>query len=151
MVTIHLRLVAEIQVALRFAFRAQFGLLHLERAAIGVRGTCGHGHAVHLDDAIGQRPIHIQIQPEGEEMLVVRRRQVLADQVAVGIVRPIGHRLGRHHTGERHAHFEAAVLVEDPVEAVIVVADGGDEAEHQVASAPGLVVVLPGDAAVALV
>src|ERR1035437_4613198 len=141
----------EVQVALRFAFGAQFGLLHLEGAAIRVRRTRGHRHAVHFDDAIGQRSIHIQVQPEGEEVLMVRRGQVFADHMAVGIVRPIGDRFGRHHPGERHAHFEAAVLVEDPFEAVIVVAGGGDETEYQVASAPGLVLVLPGYAAIALV
>ena len=84
-------------------------------------------------------------------MLVVRRRQILADRVAVGVVGAIGHRFGGHHTGERHAHFESAVLMEDPIEAVIVISYGGDETDHQVAGAPRLFVVLPGDTAVALV
>ena len=84
-------------------------------------------------------------------MLVVRRREVGPDQVAVRVVRAGGHGLGGHHAGQRHAHFERAILMEDPVEAVIVIAHGGDEAEHQVAGAARFVVVLPGDAAIAFV
>ena len=49
----------QIEIALRLAFRAQLGLLHLEGAAIRVRGPVRHGHAIHFDHAIGERPIHV--------------------------------------------------------------------------------------------
>ena len=66
-------------------------------------------------------------------------------------------RHGRHDPGELHLQLDVAVEVEVPVEAVLVVADGGDEADDQAARPAGLVgaalqvVVLPEDPVVLLV
>src|SRR5207253_9259282 len=62
------------------------------------------------------------------------------------IVRAGGHGLCRHDPGERHAHLQRAVLVEDPVETVIVVSGFRYEREDQFARAPRLGAMLPGDA-----
>ena len=125
-------------------------LVHGERAAIGILRARRHRRAVHFHHAIG-RAVHVHIQPEREEVLMMHGRDVLRHHVAVGLVHPIRHRLHRHDAGEGHAHFERAVLVKHPVEAVLVVAGFAEEREDQFARAARIVGVLPGNAGVALV
>ena len=83
-------------------------------------------------------------------MLVMRSGDIGGHQVTVGIVGAVGNALGGHDAREHDAHFESTVLVEDPFEAVLVIAGLAPIGEHQFARAAGVVGVLPFDAAIAL-
>ena len=88
---------------------------------------------------------------------MVRRREAGRDHVGELGLLAGRDRHGRHDAGELHLELDVAVEVEVPVEAVLVVADGGDEAHDEPARAAHLVgaavqvVVLPEDPVVLLV
>src|SRR3989442_11462296 len=67
---------------------------------------------------------------------------VLGDQMAITAVMTVAvfgcrtalDRLHLHGAGRAHADLDAPVLHESPVERVIVIAESGDHAQHQIAS-----------------
>ncbi len=80
----------------------------------------------------------------------MRRGDIGRYQVAVGVVALVGDALHRHDAGEIHTHFKRAVLMEDPLETVLVIAGLAPVGNHQLACPPGVVGVLPLDTAIAL-
>ena len=99
--------------------------------------------------------VHLGVNPRGDDDAVERSAVVCAPLA----VDPLagGELVGGEHPGELDLVLHAAVLVEVPVEEVLVVDHGGDEGDHEPASAPSLVVpvavlhVLPQHAHVLLV
>ncbi len=127
-----------------------------ERVAPGVVGPGRHHLGLDLVHRV-LRSVDVEIEAGGEEVLVVGCRDPGRDDVGeLGTVAGRD-RHGRHDPRELHLQLDVAVEVEVPVEAVLVVADGGDEAHDQTARAAGLVgaalqvVVLPEDPVVLLV
>ena len=122
--------------------RCRKGCLWVHRDPLGLDLVDGVAH-----------PVHGHVEPGGEQVLVVRRAQPGGDLGGV-LVRRAG---GEEHAGELDLELDGAVEVEVPVEAVVVVADRGEERDHQAALAahfPGVgeqVRVLPDDAEVLLV
>ena len=84
--------------------------------------------------------IGVHIEPETEEMIVVDRHRVLRNHVAVSRVTAVLI-VGHGATGDGLDLFDAAgadgdldraVLAEHPIENVVVVADCGDQTQHEV-------------------
>jgi hypothetical protein len=90
-------------------------------------------------------------------VLVDRGRHAGRHDRRRGVCRAVRHRRGGQDAGELDLQLQRAVLVEGPVEAVVVVAHGRDRRHDQPPPAPDLgaaahqVVVLPADADVLLV
>ena len=139
-----------------------------DRAALGgesgLHGTEGVGKRIadarRLSDAPGDEvhlfhdvvsAVHRDVEPGAEHVLVhlcvyPRRDQhaVLGSSVAVAAlaVDPLagGEKVGGKHPGELDLVFHASVLVEVPVEEVLVVHHRGDERDHEPAGSASLVV-----------
>src|SRR5207248_6029641 len=96
---------------------------------------------------------------EVEEVLVMHRFDVRGDEMSMPLLavfqRVAGHGLGRHDTSKDDLGLQAAVLMKDPVQSVLIVARGGDEANHKLpapARFVGLVIeVLPEQTSVSFV
>ena len=77
------------------------------------------------------RAVNVHVESEVEEVLMVYRLDTRRDLVAMtfAVVRRVI--LGlidaarRHDAGQHHFHFEHAVLMKDPVEAILIIADIG--------------------------
>ena len=98
-----------------------------------------HGLADHVLflDAVGEA-VDGHVQPGAEEVLVegcAQARGQLGDVVRAAL----GEGAGEDDAGGLGFEFDGAVQVEVPVEAVVVVADGGEEGDHQAAVAAGVV------------
>ena len=112
--------------------------------------------AVDLVDGVGE-PVDHHVQPDVEEVLVVGPVDVRGDQRAVARPLAVGDCAVRDHAGELDLVLDAAVLIEVPVEAVLVVAHRGDGRDHQPPGTPDLdeaapeIEVLPEDPGVLLV
>ena len=102
-------------------------------------------HSIHLVDRV-RRAVHLQIEPESEEMLVVHRAQLRRDPMPRDLRLVVGDRNRLHDARRLDLVLPRAVLVEVPVEAVVVVVDGGEAGDDQPARAahPGLRAVLVG-------
>ena len=117
-------------------------------------------HPVGVDflDRVGPAVDH-HVQPRAEQVLVPGGAQAGRDLGGVRRVRGVVTRVGggEQDAGELDLALDRAVQVEVPVEAVVVVADGAEEGDHQAALAAGLgrpvedVGVLPEDAEILLV
>ena len=111
---------------------------------------------MHLVDGVALA-VEVEVEARVEEVLVVHRVEALGDQRPVRGLLARLHRTGRDDPGELDLELDRAVEVEHPVEAVVVVADRRDEADHEPARAPHLglagaeVPVLPEQAGVLLV
>ncbi|EAU64728.1 hypothetical protein STIAU_2612 [Stigmatella aurantiaca DW4/3-1] len=150
----------EAHVALGLGLGAQGLHAHGKGVARGVGRAGREGGGVHLQQGIAE-PIHVEVEPEAEEVLVVDRDHALRDLVAIRLVLRMRRlaRLGRYGLGEHdarqdHLDVQGAILLEEVVQHVVVVLDDDAERHHQLDSSPGFVVlqvgvvVLPQDAAV---
>ena len=108
-----------------------------ERRADRIAGPGRRGLRVHLVDGVALA-VEIEVEPRVEEVLVVHRVEALGDERSVGrlLARLDGAR--RDDPGELDLELDRAVEVEHPVEAVVVIADRRDEADHETARAPHL-------------
>ncbi len=102
------------------------------------------------------RPVHVEIEARHDEVLVERRVGALVDQCPVRGLAAFGEGRGDHDPGGADLALDAAVLVEAPVDEVLVVGHGDVEGDHEAPRAPHLragplVHVLPTDAVVLLV
>src|ERR1700730_3118106 len=119
-----------------------------------LRPDCAPLHVDLLDRL--RRAVAHHVQPGAEEVLVSGCAQARRD---LRRVRVILARIGRgeQNPGQLHLALDHAIQVEVPVEAVVVVADSGEERHDQAALAAGLgravedIGVLPEDAEVLLV
>src|SRR5262249_51798064 len=153
-----------VQVALSVLFGGQRPLLKREIAA----GLVERWSNAQLADRI-HRAVHIQIEAETEPVLVIRRDNVWRHHGTMAVLGrcffPSGtaltlrrlHGPGQGDTAQFDFRAELAILAEDPVDAVIVVAGhhlaGDDQFSSPATLEPGRVGirVLPQNAAVALV
>ena len=104
----------------------------------GFSGPVGHRLGVHL---VAPRwpAVHVEVEPGAEEVLVVERVEARRDEPAVGRgARPSAHRLRGDDAGELDLGLRSCRPGEVPVEAVVVVADGGDERDDEPPRAPHL-------------
>src|SRR5215467_4395434 len=68
-----------------------------------------------------------------------------------------GHTFGLHDAGQDYVHLERAILVKNPIEAIVVIANGCNPREHQLSRTPGFVmsgieiVVFPQNTAITFV
>ena len=93
------------------------------------------------------RAVHVEVESEAEEVLVMRRDDVGRDEMA-GLRRPAPCSpafvsrtpLASMMPVSAESTSSDAVLMEDPVDGVVVIADGGDEEDDQLARAPRFVV-----------
>ena len=142
--------------ALSLRFPAQGPFHRPERVAKRVAWSRRNGLGVHLIDGVAQ-PVHRHVQAQAEEVLVMACQGLRCDQGAevAGLAR--GQRAGQDDAGELHLELDGAVLVEVPVERVLVIARRDDERDDQPAAAAGLgrvqrgVEMLPQQAGVLLV
>ncbi len=147
----------QVHVATRGDFALQRRLTHAEPFAdavlqlrLGIRG-------VHLEHAIAVA-VHVEVEPEVEEVLMVwrphaRRHQMAKHPLIISVSR-LAHCRDRsdvHHAGQLHLHVDSAVLTEYPVEQVVVVVYRGVAAQHQLTRTHRAVAVPPEHAAVAFV
>ena len=101
--------------------------------------------------------VDVQVQPGHDEVLVERRvRPVVHDGAGARGLGPLGVRRGHHDPGGAHLALDVAVLVEAPVDEVLVVGHrdvaGDDHAAHPADLGAGVAVdVLPEDRVVLLV
>ncbi len=104
----------------------EHGHLGLEGVAPGVVLAGRKGNAVHLLDGVGGA-VDLDVKAGAKEVLVVGGCELGCHEAgkAAGVARADGHR--RHDPGQLHLELDSAVEVEVPVEAVLVVAHGGDE------------------------
>jgi hypothetical protein len=133
----------------------QRGDLAAEGVAVRVRITDRHPDGVHLVHRVVDS-VHGHVQPGREQVLVEGGAQLRRDRArVVRGLRAGGH--GEDDPGGLGLQLDGAVEVEVPVEAVVVVADGEEEADHQPAATAGLrrsgedVAVLPAHPVVLLV
>jgi hypothetical protein len=138
-----------------FSFGAQRGAVLHEREAVLVcradRERFGLGHV----DGVGLA-VDVEVEPGDEEVLVERRVGALVDQRAVGRPGALGEVGGDHDPGRPHVALDVAVLVEAPVDEVLVVGDRHVEGDDEPSCTAGLgaglgVDVLPEDGVVLLV
>ena len=101
--------------------------------------------------------VHVEVQPDVEEVLVVRRAQVLPEATPVARPLAVCEARGQDDARELHLALDRAVLVQVPVEGVLVVVRRSDRRDDEPARAPHLDVaghgvrVLPEEAEVLLV
>src|SRR5690349_6054079 len=92
------------------------------------------------------------MKPRIEEVLMGRAAEPVGDHAAPWIGFARRHARGLNNPGQLDLELDRAVLVEVPVESVIVVADGREEGHDEAARAPDLervvaeFIVLPEDA-----
>lgn len=121
-----------------------------------VVGAGGQGDGVVLDDGVPV-PVDLDVQPRAEVVLVMRAVQIGSDQATVAGGLPVLDGAGGDDAGQLDLELDARVLVEVPVEAVVVVPGGGEERHDQPPGPPDLGVagaeigVLPADTGVFLV
>ena len=109
--------------------RVEHGALAREGVAAFVALAHRHAHDVLLLDAVGQ-PVQRHVQARPEEVLVVRRAEPGRQFGGVGV--PLaGVGAGENDAGGLGLELDGAVQVEVPVEAVVVIADGGEERDDQ--------------------
>jgi hypothetical protein len=75
--------------------------------------------------------VHVQVQAGDDEVLVKRRVGALVDQCPGGRLLAVREVRGDHDAGRAHLALDAAVLVEPPVDEVLVVGHGDVERHHQ--------------------
>ena len=108
---------------------------------VRIPGAGGERLCVLLDHRVA-RAVDVEIEPEVEEVLMMRGQHAVRHEVAKAIMvmiipaslRARGKRLhafDRHNSGEQDFHFQCAVLMEDPIEAVFVIADVGEEGKDE--------------------
>ena len=100
--------------------------------------------------------VDVHVQPRDQEVLVERRVGALVDHRAVRGGLALGQVADDHDPGRAHVALDRAVLVEPPVDEVLVVGDGDVDGDHEPARAADLgaldvVDVLPQHAVVLLV
>ena len=123
---------------------------------VGVVVGDGQGLGVDLHHGV-LVTVDVQVQPGHDEVLVERRvRPVVDDGAGARGLGPLGVRRGHHDPGGAHLALDVAVLVEAPVDEVLVVGHrdvaGDDHAAHPADLGAGLAVdVLPEDRVVLLV
>ena len=96
---------------------------------------------LHLHDTI-ERTVHVEVQAEVQKVLMVgcgdeHPLGVDADLWRRGFGRGVGAAIERG-AGEHDADLDTAIELEDPVEAVDVVADPAIPGDHQLAPIPGV-------------
>ena len=134
----------------------QRGLPRYPGGAVGVLRPERDCLGIDLHDGV-RLPVDVGVQPDAEEMLVVRRVDPRCHRGPVPWLLAETVRAGGEHAGELHLELDAAVLVEVPEEAVLVVPQVDDRGDHEPAHPPYLgglplvVEVLPCDADVFLV
>ena len=95
---------------------------------------------VHEQAVLGS--VHVQVEPVGEEVIMVRGHDVLGHEPAVGAVfpvlvlcgRPAGHSFHLRDAGGADHSADGPVGLKDPVEDVVVIAEGGDPTQDEVAA-----------------
>ena len=97
-----------------------------ERVAQRVARSRRDGLGVHLIDGVAQS-VHRHVQAKAEEVLVMARQGLRCDQGAevAGLAR--SQRAGQDDARELHLELDGAVLVEVPVERVLVIARRDDK------------------------
>ena len=127
-----------VEVAAGFALPGDRRGLGGQRQAVGVVGAGGHDHGVHLEGGV-VAAIHVQVQACHQEVLVVGGVGALVHDRAVrraGL--PLRQRRGDHDAGGAHLALDVAVLVEPPVDEVLVVGHGRVHGDHEPAHPPHL-------------
>jgi hypothetical protein len=89
--------------------REAVGVVRPERQGLGV----DHVHGV-------VRAVDVEVEPRDDEVLVVRRVRAALDERAKRRL-AVGERGGDHDPGRPHLTLDVAVLVEAPVDEVLVV------------------------------
>ena len=84
--------------------------------------------------------MHLRVHSRRDEDAVLRRAVAAAVAAVLRGALPRGEKIRGQHPGELDLVLHAAVLVEVPVEQVLVVHHGRDEGDHELARAPRLVV-----------
>ena len=127
-----------------------------ERVEPRVVGAGRHPLGVDLVDLV-LGTVDVEVETRVEEVLMMRRGHAFGDHVRERGLRARLDRHRRHDAGQLHLELDVAVEIEVPVEAVLVVADRRDEADHEPAAAAHLgspaehVDVLPEDPVVLFV
>ena len=147
---------APVRLACRVALACQHPARHVEHVAVGVVVAPRTRHELVLGDGIALAVDH-HVQASIEEVLVRRAAQTFRHHAAPGIRLAGRDGRGLDDAGQLGLELDGAVLIEVPVEAVVVVADGREERDDEAARAAHLegvvaeLVVLPEDAVVLLV
>lgn len=115
-----------------------FSLLCVKGVAVIILGRAGFAGAlggVDLEDGV-LGPVDVGVDAQTEEMLVVVRVDAWVDfgAPALGVLAGV-HGVGVEDAGQLDFQLDRAVLVEDPVDAVLVVGRGEDLANDQLAGA----------------
>ncbi len=124
--------------------------------AVGVQGLVGLRLGVHLDQPV-QRPVDRGVEADGEVVLVGRCLDVRRHHPAGPRGLAVGDAGHGHDARQLHLELDGSVLVQGPVEAVVVVRDRREARDDEPAAAPDLgaagagVHVLPEDRVVLLV
>ena len=146
---------APVGLARRVALACQHPARRIEHVAVGIVVAPRARHELVLGDGVALAVDH-HVQASVEEVLVRRAAQALGDHAAPGIRLAGRDRRRLDDAGQLGLELDGAVLIEVPVEAVIVVADGREERDDEAARAAHLegvvaeLVVLPEDAVVLL-
>ena len=128
----------------------------LEDVSMRILRPHGHAHIVVLGHAVAGA-VDRHVQARIEEMLVGGTAERGHDHAAPGISLALHEGGGLHDARQLGLELDGAVLVEVPVEAVVVVPDSGEEADDEaprtarLADAGPEFIVLPEDAVVFLV
>ena len=136
-------------------FALQYSRLGVEHIAIGIVVPPGAGQEFVLAHRIAAA-VDIHVQASVEEMLVGRAAEIVVDHAAPGIGFAGCHGRSLDDACKLGLELDRAVLVEIPVEAVVVVADGREEGDHETARAAHFedavaeLVMLPEDSVVLL-
>ena len=95
-------------------------VVRADRLGVGLR---------HVDGVVAAVDVHVE--PGHQEVLVERRIRAFVDQRAVRMWLPRRERRGHHDAGGADLAFDVAVLVQPPVDQVLVVGDGDVERDRQ--------------------
>ena len=125
-------------VAPRLALASQDGLFEHPHALPWAALEVGAGGQAPEDEAV-VRAVDVEVEAEVEVVAVVRRDELRRDQRAERGVRwartvldrDAADAFGDVDARETDLHADRAVLREDPVDHVVVVADGGDHPHHE--------------------
>ena len=142
-------------VLLALLLRAQRRVALHEREAVGVVGADRQRLGLAGVDGVGLA-VDVEVEARDEEVLVERGVGALVDERAVRRLLPLGEVRGDHDPGRADLALDVAVLVEAPVDEVLVVRHGDVEGQDEPARAAHLravlgVDVLPQDGVVLLV